>query len=260
MGRKRKAKNGLIMKKNFLIAPLILLYSCLPIKIKEGEAVLSSFVDKNLERKIASENSVKDFNNLPLNSVARIADRKYVFNVLLDIFGPINSNNQSEVEKIKTLIRPYTLTKGAFFSGGCSPYEASYSPENTPQWGMHPIDDKDADCSNIELNSPNVGAENTIREALRTQACEVLVDNQTAIYNLLTKVLGPNISLPQINTPPNQDEIIKIYQLFYPATDIPASVLSSQLKIAQSSAITTPLMKYKLIALTFCLSPDWQIP
>lgn len=241
---------------------MMVLSSCVPKSSDLGEA--AQFSNKKGDRKIANdnnnnnnnnnntinnENALSNFNALTVSMNVRIGDREYIQNVFIDIFGPASDN----------IVRPYILNQGTALNGGCSQYEATYADNVTINAAL-PIDDSRADCNLSIINLPVIGSENAIREGQRIQACEVVVNNATTLFYLIDKVTEVTNVQATFATNPTSTHIKKIYSKFYPAQEIPVEVLSGLTDIGASNALTTAKDRFKLIALTICMSADWQIP
>lgn len=226
---------------------MIIFSSCVPTSDQVPDSV--QFTDKKLDRKIASENAKNTFNALSVQMNIRIGDREYIQNVFIDVFGT----------GADALVRPFIINQGPSLNGGCSQYEATYA-DNLVVNAALPIDDVKVDCNLSVLNLSVIGSENVIREGQRLQACEVVVNNSTALFYLIDKVTGITNVQASFATNPTVDHIKKIYSNFYPAQSIPSDVLTGLLDLGASTSLTTAKDRFKLIALTICMSADWQIP
>jgi peptidoglycan hydrolase-like protein with peptidoglycan-binding domain len=239
--------------KHFL--PIIILVSlsmtaCVPKLQQDASTTASGFTDKTLERKLASESAENNFNALTVSMNVRIGDREYIQNVFEDVFGP----------SARALVKSFIMAQGMALNGGCSQYEAVYADPVTAGLSMV-IDDDYANCGYSVYNLPIIGTENSIREGLRIQACEKVVSTTATLFYLIDSVTGvTNVQTSAFATNPTDEHIKNIYNRFYPGQTIPADVLLSLKQIVNSSAVTTSTNRFNLVALTICMSADWQIP
>lgn len=240
------------MKKIYFILflNLISFLGCVPKLEQVKDDSSSSYADKNLDRKIASENTKAIFNALDVQMNVRIGDREFIQNVFIDVFGP----------SADSIVKQFINNNGMALNGGCSQYEATYADNSTAGATSLIIDDIKSSCDYSVFNLPIVGIENSIREGLRIQACEKVVNDPTALVYLIDNVTGTSNVLATLNTIPTDLHITKIYNRFYPEKLIKPEVLESLRNISQSTTLTTAKDKFKLVALTVCMSADWQIP
>lgn len=210
----------------------------------------SSYADKNLDRKVASENAKATFNALDVQMNTRIGDREYIQNVFIDVFG----------SSVDTIVKPFIINNGMALNGGCSQYEATYADNTAIGATSLILDDSKVSCDFSVVNLPIIGTENSIREGLRIQACEKAVNDNTSLFFLIDSVTGVTNVQATFSTLPSDVHITKIYNKFYPGKTIKDDVLASLRDIGQSATLTTAKDKFKIITLTVCMSADWQIP
>ena len=218
--------------------------------VANKELAETVFENKSVSRRIASEKKKSDFEALSVQMSQRIGDREYIQNVFKYVFGT----------SADTLVTSLVFNNSAAYNGSCAQYEAVYSEVGVASGGGYIIDDAKANCNLSTLNLPVIGTENTLREGARLQACEVLVNNDNALFYAIEKELGTVANRAAFVTNPTPSVIGKIYQRFYPSQVIEPLFLEGLVNIANSNQLTTSKDRFKLVILTICMTADWQIP
>ena len=166
-----------------------------------------------------------------------MGDRRYVDSVLRDVF-----DMPSDSVAPGTTIRDNIYRK-AEFGGACDVYApvltGASTVENVPETCFAGLDE------NTRANS------NAPRYALVTKTCHTMVGNATAMANVYTKLFGTT-SAGVVDDP----KLTLAYQLFYPDDPLNATVKASLYTLANTQS--TNDLKWKMIILGLCVSPEWQ--
>ena len=183
------------------------------------------------------------------DSALRNTTRYYVANVLLGIFGgtPVDSN-------VNTLVNALILNQPGIFGGPCHNY--SMAPNTAPG------DYINGDCGNVSANTQLsvMPADNSGREAARIRVCKQVLSLDPAVLNAASLVRSAKISSTTITTPTASD-LQGAMNLFHPGTPSSAFSPNEITKLSNLvSAASTPVNQWRLVLLTLCISPDWQVP
>lgn len=172
-------------------------------------------------------------------SELQMADRSFVSSVLKYIF------------KLSSQMSPPldTIYYNSQFGGACDPYAAAGYGQ--PVVYEFPLDF----CTKNASHQPLIGVveasvNNAARYAITTKVCEQLVVNDVYLNNALSH-FGASFS-----TAPDQNNIAKAYELFYPYKTMGNSVKSAFVSLAGKEE--TIKNKWKVVILGLCLSPEWQ--
>lgn len=170
------------------------------------------------------------------DSQLRVMDRNYVKATLDTIFGPsiVNITN-TRVDQAVTE-----------FGGPCDSYKTA------------------AGCSvSGSTQFPIVATTIPAREALRIRACDQIVANDAALLYAINHIRPATSSLTTLSEP-SDEELEKIYDLFYTGRALPDSVRSSLKDIVTTAETQKPAWNksesWRFVFLSICLASDWQTP
>jgi hypothetical protein len=170
-------------------------------------------------------------------------DRYMVHSILSDVFGPSLLSVDSA--------RPYYVASE--FGAPCSLYvDHNVYNESTKQWvqvdRMESCTRNSSDFLHANLNSKAT----VTRQALLAKSCSDLTNNTTTMTYALNKIsLG---SLPV----PTQQNLIKLYRLFYRSHPEPSQTLIDTLKVMFPSE-NVLIDHWKAALYTVCVSSQWQV-
>lgn len=151
----------------------------------------------------------------------RLADREYVFNKLLTVFGP----------ESKTILLENIYNKPNIFGGPCDIYSQVRPTENT-------LLDPMSDCFERNDNSqvPMIGKQSLLRSALMVKTCKLLTKNKKSFKHATTN----------INKTSKTESYFRLFH--------PFSTYSKQLDLKLSK-----IKDKKELLNLLCIDPSWQI-
>lgn len=212
------------MKLASLIA-LILLVSCVPSE-QEQALVFMAGKPNNVE-------SIEESYPLQL----RMADRTYVESVLNQAF------DISKETPTALLVEQHTLQRFEF-GGSCDLYEAS-------EYEKGKIEFPREQCY-VGLGSSTPATSNPMRYSWTIKICEQLVKDIIR-FNAIMKKIFPDGA----NLTPTSQSIEKAYGIFFLEEKPDENSLKALLEL--SNTVEDVNEKWRLIMLTLCISPEWQV-
>ncbi len=190
--------------------------------------------------------------NLPLNhpSVSNkqsgastdrllLGDAFYVMSVFKDVFTDVNSSAEV-VTFVEQVLRDEILSAQTEFGRACSLFND----------GALQNCNNNASYQAIAMKSFS----SSLREAARLQTCQSLVNNDSVLNGLISRVKGQSEN-------PSKESISLIVQLFFPALESLPTYLEPLLDMNSSmnSRAEATISRWRLIILTVCEEPGWQL-
>lgn len=223
------------MKNIFILLLAGSLYSCMPTDYTKKVASNLNFSD-NTREPTSEETVVSEVTSLDL----RTGDRFYIASVLNEVFGAnYNAGNRVYDNVVKNQ---------GVFGGGCDLYEKSFkgATSGTLEFPWQ-------NCFDSNWNSDQILQSTTLREGWRVRTCELIIkDNPTAVTYAFNKANVDSSGAP------SKDGLNSLYKLFYPLDEIPDSV--ANIMLSWEGEISDNEEFWEASLLTFCISPEWQIP
>jgi hypothetical protein len=170
-------------------------------------------------------------------TIIRIGDREQVASVLMNVFGP-NANS---------VVSENILKKPAQFGGPCDYMsEASQS---------------DMNCQFDDIGVATVPSITSALEALRTQACDRIAQDDAAIRYAAAQAREVSDGSFIQSEPPGIADIKAAYELFRPGHPLPDDIASNLKTGVVGGAMKSggSVEGWRFLFLTLCLSPDWQL-
>jgi hypothetical protein len=158
----------------------------------------------------------------------KLGDRFYVASVLSQVFGP-----ESDAT-VNALIRNNPVA----FGGPCD------------QFGREGGNGCAGRLSSSQVTI--LPGSMATREGLRMRACEAIVQKDAALVFALTQ-----ITKASPDKAPDDATIEGAYELFFPGAEAPDEVVAALGDVAGQG--DKALESWRLVLLTLCLSPDWQL-
>lgn len=210
------------------------LVGCLPTAYKDlekGDLVIET------NRKPGSVVTNEEF----VVSEQRLGDRFYIESVFKNVFGPSYDTS--------SLVRSNIILKQSVFGGPCDIYEASKKGEDTDV-----AEFANLGCFDGNWNNDMIVGSTSLREGWRIRACEqVIASNSTAVTYAFNKA-GVSTS---DSVPVTYEKVNSMYKLFYPVDDL-ADAAYQEIKGHDTSMGRTDFWKSVLVS--FCITPQWQVP
>lgn len=175
--------------------------------------------------------------------IPRIASRKYVKSVLIDVFGP-----SIDQELNRTI-----LSQSPSFSGPCDRYETTRTKAPGYLNSDPVVEEHDCFVGKEDINLSMNGSTNVLRAGWTIQACEVATDNINALDYAKNKIFNGGSVVNPSNT-----SLDNAYQLFYPGKTLPTDISDALMQVSNLEQDTN--LKWKNVLLTICMSSEWQAP
>ena len=191
-----------------------------------------------------------------------IADRFYLTNVLIDIFGPL----------AEPIAHKNVLSKHEVFGGPCDVYENSmnriggrwiwHSQANRcfgDSYSATTIARSDNNYANTQTSTTKPS--NTVRSGWKIAACESILNLAESRKFAIEKFYHRIGQEVDGNNPPhpNTQSIFSAYQLFYPEQPLNGATRISLQALA--NGVSEPNdVKWKWILLALCMSNGWEVP
>jgi hypothetical protein len=115
------------------------------------------------------------------------------------------------------------------------------------------------------VNTPSTLPASITSEILRIRACEEVIAKDEAVTYAarLAESVGDSESISAELPVPDEPRIAGAFELFHPGKVAPAEVISALKNLGDASSAATPdlpaLEGWRLILLTLCLDPSWQL-
>lgn len=168
----------------------------------------------------------------------RIGDREQVSSVLVNVFGPAAQKAVTE----------NVLRKPALFGGPCDIHSESAQSE--------------PNCTFEDVSAGPVPVVTSAREALRTQTCDRIVQDDAAIRYAAAQARDLDDGSFIDSEAPGDADIQAAFELFVPGRTLPADALEA-LKTGVVAGAQKQSGKtaegWRFLFLTLCLSPQWEI-
>lgn len=172
----------------------------------------------------------------------RIGDRHFIYNVMIEIFGPgATSTLQSNILQLPGL-----------FAGGCSIYESETKVSESQAVEFPNLRCYPNFRDTLPQEAKSIAAANTAREGMRMKSCDALVENNTT-FNYAMGQAGVNTNATLSNA-----NLQSVYRLFYPMDNLDGDLLNAY-RLIDNYTIGAQ-EKWKRVLYSSCISPDWQIP
>jgi hypothetical protein len=169
----------------------------------------------------------------------KIGDRDYLESVFTDVFASPKLTRE-EIGYLNAVLNQEFGTTQQLLGRSCDPIETGTADR----------------CYGQLTNADTVMLANStsIREAARIQVCRRLFANDS----LLGVVIG---KIQASETTPSAETVTAAIELFYPAQDSALGVLPALLNLDQQMAAASESVsdRWRLIFLTVCESPTWQV-
>lgn len=213
------------MKNTFLLISLgIFFCSCMPMPNAENSK-LSFRAPNSVTEKEAREN---------FSSELQMATRTYVSSILIEFFDAKGTASETYINE--------NISRKIEFGGACDQYEPSDNGTSTANYEY--VEQRCYNAIGIVQKSTN----NPMRYAIINKACEKLaVDRLTAVRARLFGASWPK---------PNTTNVNKVWEQFYPAEELDASVASALVGI--STHTSDDEKAWQAIIVAVCSSPQWQ--
>lgn len=168
-----------------------------------------------------------------------MGDQEYLQSVFVDVFS-VPDQDPNVTGYIAAVIQQEFLPEQFMLGRPCDPFETGDL----------------SGCNYLVSNIENVmlASSSAIREAARIQVCRRLLANNYVLANAISKVQGDQDT-------PNDMSVIAAIRLFYPASDNALAVQSALLSMDETMAAASENVtdRWRLLFLTLCESPSWQI-
>ncbi len=171
--------------------------------------------------------------------VLNLGDRRYVYSVLVDIFGVTDATT---VTYLKT-----NVLKRSEFGGGCDRYALVVKAGNTSEF-------IDEDCSS-GITETVLATTNASRFAYKSKVCNKLVNTTANLNSVFTKIFGSTTAGAV-----NAANLLKAYQLFNPEEGLSTSSQTQLSAVGNAGGAATDAARWKNIILALCLDPGWDKP
>lgn len=168
-----------------------------------------------------------------------IGDRDFLESVFIDVFDSPTASQNVRGYINAVLIQEFGPTQ-QMLGRSCDPLEQGTLYHCSGQ------------ISNVDIAM--VPTSSAIREAARVQVCRRLIANDDVLANVLAKIQGRQST-------PNEASVTAAIQLFYPAQESALQVGDKLLQMDEVMAenVETVKNRWRLILLTLCEAPTWQI-
>ena len=226
--------------------------SCIP-----GGQEKSELLFQNLAQSSDPGVSQQESSGAPL----RLGDRFYVANVLAEVFGPTSTpiifNNI--IPNMNEFGGPCNIQEGsmATFDKIEDPkfigrdYEGSIG-QRLDYYYLGPKEFPSLKCFTKNYNVSTFLSSSTMREGWRIRTCNEILHLDANVDFAAGKIDGIT------GQPPSNDQLKKLYQLFYPEEKPTEQVITGLQEVSSLSGGN--LEKWRHVLLTLCMSPGWQIP
>lgn len=164
-----------------------------------------------------------------LNRV-KLGDKFYVASVLNQIFGP----------EAAGIVEPLVRNNVTAFGGPCD------------QFGRMGVGGNHCAGRSSASQASMIPTSMATREGFRMRACEAITQKDGAIIHAIALVSG---AAP--DKEPSSTDVAAAYELFFPGITASKSVRKALIEVVAEGG--APLESWRLLYLTLCLSPDWQI-
>lgn len=223
----RKEDNKMFKKINLLFIAMSLV-SCVPFAKKAN-----SKLDFRTPSSIVEKVSLTEY-----NSDVQMGSRSYIESVLLQVFDA--ENNKDMASYIQS-----NIFERIEFGGACDKYSASDEGVSTK------VEFERERCKNsIGVVQPSNN--NPMRYSLTTKACEKLVGDANSLNAVRNKIFSDK----KWGNPTNE-KILLAWHLFNQASDTDTDVISALKDIEKVTSSNDEA--WKIIILTLCISPEWQV-
>lgn len=169
-------------------------------------------------------------------SEIQMGDRAFVESVLLQVF---DAQGTAAATYIRT-----DIYERPVFGGPCDPYSESDSSSSAAEFNNEK-------CVN-QMDVIQPATSNPMRFSYTTKVCERLVADTARMASVRAKIFANNVWAA-----PDSASVTKLWNLFFNATPIDASVVDALLEISKASS--GPDNAWKNIVFTVCSSPEWQV-
>lgn len=200
-------------------------------------------------------------------SQAKIGDRIYTSSVLADVFFPQGEEISVEDAEAKAGEESHHIADYITSEYDDSLDGSIFSIINefvlnkiTEFYGLCSVVDGDSTCNarNLTVRTSSMDVQSTApsavtRDGYRITACNKIVAEDRAVGNVIFNLTGSR------ETDLSEEDIMKVYNAFYPEQSISAEAYASLVEVYESVVGELILDKWRAVIIPICQSSGWQV-